>query len=393
MNRAIRLSLALAITASSALVSVLPRTARADGAKSQPVYVLTLSTDDSDDQADALTQALRSRVRQSHGWSLLETPQSFETLSIALKCPPKPDAACLQRIGDQLHADHFVWGTLSKAGGGQVKADVHMWARGKSDVEATNVYSDNLKDASDESLRAISTTLFGTLSGGGPGGTVVVHAGNGGGDVLVDGSPQGTLEGGVARIDVPPGAHTLSVRVPGFDASPLSTTVAAGVDQELTFPLIAGAPPPADSESHGSFPVRKVLEYGAIVAGGVLLIVSGVETAQWISDSNQSNSDRQHVPKTDTDVCANQVSAYAQDACNKSRDATTVSSLGWVFGGVGAALVGTGVVLLLTDHPSSLETGGPNASNDSARPPRKASVDVLPSIGPQGGGMQLRVTF
>ena len=79
--------------------------------------MLSLWTDDADDQADALTQALRSRVRQAQGWSLLETPQSFETLAIALKCPPKPDAPCLQRIGDQLHADHYVWGTMARKKG------------------------------------------------------------------------------------------------------------------------------------------------------------------------------------------------------------------------------------------------------------------------------------
>jgi hypothetical protein len=388
MNRAIRF--ALALTAASA--AVLPRTARADApnAKALPVYVLTLSTEDSDDQADALTQALRSRIRQAQGWSLLETPQSFETLAIALKCPPKPDAPCLQRIGDQLHADHFVWGTLSKGAAGQVKADLHMWARGKSDVEATNAYSDNLKDANDESLRAIATTLFGALSGVGSAGTVVVHAGSGAGDVLVDGSPKGVLEGGVARIDMPVGSHTITVRVSGFDAAAQTASVALGVEQDLTFPLAPAAPPPVDSSSHSTFPVRKVLEYGLIVVGGGLLIAGGVETAQWISDSNASNSDRQNVPKNVTDVCAAQVNTYAQDACRKSKDATTVSSLGWVFGGIGAAVVGTGVVLLLTDHPSSLETSGPSAS---LRTPRKPSVDVLPAVGPQGGSMQLRVTF
>ena len=103
-----------------------------------------------------------------------------------------------------------------------------------------------------------------------------------------------------------------------------------------------------------------------------------------------SNTDRQNVSKTYTDVCASQVNSYAQDACSKSRDATTVSSLAWAFGGIGAALVGTGVVLLLTDHPASVETTGGSASLHA---PRKPSVDVLPSVGPQGGGMQLRVAF
>src|SRR6516164_1118081 len=102
---------ALTVLATSVLgLAASPSRAEPPNGRATPVYILTLWTDDSDDQADALTQALRSRVRQASGWSLLETNQSFETLSIALKCPSKPDPPCLQRIGDQLHADHYVWG-------------------------------------------------------------------------------------------------------------------------------------------------------------------------------------------------------------------------------------------------------------------------------------------
>jgi hypothetical protein len=387
MNRAIRIALAL----SAASAVLLPRAALAEApsAKAQPVYVLTLSTEDSDDQADALTQALRSRVRQSQGWSLQETSQSFDTLAIALKCPPKPDSGCLVRIADQLKTDHFMWGTLSKGAAGNVKADVHLWSRGKADVEATNIYSDNLKDPADESLRTIATTLFGNLTGAGAGGTVVVHAGSGAGDVLIDGSPKGTLDGGVARVDVPVGHHSIGVRVPGFDSPAQSTTVAAGADQELTFALVPSNSPPSEGGTRSPFPMRKVLEYGAIVVGGGLLIVSGVETAQWINDSNQSNTDRQNVPANVTDVCTTQINHYAQDACNRSKDAQSVSTVGWVFGGLGAAVLGTGIVLLLTDHSSSSESDGTSA----AKVVQKPKLDVLPAVGPQGGSVNLSVTF
>ncbi|HEY8089040.1 MAG TPA: hypothetical protein VIF09_14370, partial [Polyangiaceae bacterium] len=142
-----RLALALLAATAAGAVSH-PAHAEPPSAKATPVYVLSLWTDDADDQADALTQALRSRVRQAQGWSLLETPQSFETLAIALKCPSKPDAPCLQRIGDQLHADHYVWGTMAhKKGAGEVTADVHLWSRGKGDAETNESFTDNLKDA------------------------------------------------------------------------------------------------------------------------------------------------------------------------------------------------------------------------------------------------------
>ncbi|HEY6463702.1 MAG TPA: PEGA domain-containing protein [Polyangiaceae bacterium] len=390
MRASLRGGLGVALLAALALGTA-ARTARAEppNAKATPVYVLSLWTDDSDDQADALTQALRSRVRQAQGWSLLETPQSFETLSIALKCPAKPDPPCLQRIADQLHADHYMWGTMArKKGAGEVSADLHLWSRGKGDNEATEVYSDNLKDASDESLRQIAAQVFAKVTGGSVAGTLVVHAGSGGGTVLVDGTEKATLTNGVARVDLPGGSHTVTVRVQGFDASTQQASVPAGQEQEMTFSLTqaSAAPEPA---AHGTFPTRKVVAYGAIVVGAGLLVGSGVETAAWINDSNTSKSDRANVNPSINDVCASEINASAVDACKRSKDAVTVSTLGWVFGGAGLALVGTGIVLLVTGH------GSGDSGHDAGTTARsnKPQVDVLPMVGTRSGVVDLRVTF
>lgn len=384
-------------------IGAVPRTAHAEppNAKATPVYVLSIWTDDSDDQADALTQALRSRVREAQGWSLAETTQSFETLSIALKCPNKPDPPCLQRIGDQLHADHYVWGTMNEKKGapGEVKADVHLWARGKGDTEAIETYSDNLKDASDESLRAIAARLFGKLTGTGAAGTLVVHAGTGGGSVLVDGAPKAVLENGMARVDLPSGAHTVSVRVPGFDSSSQSASVPVGTEEDMTFTL---SPTQAASESTSgsSFPVRKVLGYSSIVAGVGMLVAGGVEGMRYLSDYNDSNDIRKDMcapggtcTPVITDVCdpAQQLASgqpqKATQACNDSKDAVTASTLAWIFSGVGAVLIGTGVWLVTTDHASS--EGSTSAATASSKP----KVDVRPLLGLQGGRLDVRVTF
>lgn len=384
----------LAITllaAAAATLAAVPRTAHAEppNAKATPVYVLAIWTDDADDQAEALTQSLRSRVRQATGWSLLETNQSFETLAIALKCPSKPDPPCLTRIGDQLHADHYVWGTMArKKGPGEVTADMHMWSRGKGDEGAVETYSDNLKDASDESLKQIAAKIFGRLTGGVAGGTLVVHAGTGGGRVLVDGVDKAALEGGVARVDLGAGAHTVAVRVPGFDAPSQQASVAVGAENDLTFPLTAAPTGPVERDTGSSFPTRKVLTYTALVAGGGLLVGSGVEAAAWVSDSNKSHDDRKNVPANVTDVCAAKVNSFAVDACNKSKDAVTASTLAWVLGGAGAALVGTGLVLMMTD-PGSHESGHDAGTAAKARP----RLDVLPVVGVRGGAVDLRVTF
>jgi len=389
MIRATRFAFALL---AAAVLGAATRSAHAEppNAKATPVYVLSIWTDDADDQADALTQALRSRVRQAQGWSLLETPQSFETLAIALKCPAKPDPPCLQRIADQLHADHYIWGMMGrKKAPGEVTADMHLWSRGKPEGDGSESYNENLKDASDESLRQIATRLFGKVTGGVAGGTLVVHAGSGAGSVTVDGVDKGTLEGGVARVDVGSGPHTIGVRIPGFASPVQPASVALGAEQELTFALAPAVPAGQDTTTHSSFPLRKVATYSTLVAGAGLLVAGGIEGLAWLNDSNASKTDRKSVPNPPvTDVCKTGYNAQAVDACQKSKDAITSSELGWTFAAVGAALVGTGFVLMLGDHGSS------DAPRDATTPATgKPKVDVVPLVGTRGGALDLRVTF
>jgi len=384
MTRAARLAFAifalLAVGSWVGLAAAEPPSARAT-----PVYVLTISTDDADDTADALTQALRARVRRAQGWSLLETAQSFETLTIALKCPTKPDPPCLQRIGDQLHADRYVWGTMARRQSGEVTADVHLWSRGKRPADASESYAENLKDAGDGSLRQIASRIFGRLTGGVAGGTLVVHAGTAGGSVTVDGVDHALLEDGIARIDLGGGMHSIGVRVGGFDAPPLQADVAPGDEQDVTFILTPVASEAPDSEGRSRFPLRRVAMVSALIAGGVLVVAGGIEGIAWLVDSNDSKTDRKSVPSSVTNVCVTAVNGAALDACRRSRNAVVVSTLGWVFAGVGAVLLGTGVYLMPGGHGSSSSVG--------AATPTKPRVALLPTLGTNGGALDLRVTF
>jgi hypothetical protein len=313
--------------------------------KAAPVYVLSIWTDDADDQADALTQALRSRVRQTPGWSLLQATQSFETLAIALKCPPKPDFPCLQRIGDQLKADRYVWGTMDKkkAPAGLVSAELHLWTRLKPDTVARENYADNLKDPNDESLRAVAADLFTKLA-------------------------PASAPTAIANADTPP---------------------PSGPSGERQTPDIAVATSPTTgSTTSDRFPTRTVIAYSAVVVGGGLLAASIVEAANWIGDSNRSNDDRKLVPRSVTDVCADPSSTAAKDACNSSKDAVTASTLGWLFAGLGAALLGTGVWLIASDDGPR---GAPGNEVSSSALERR--FKVLPSFGPRATSVELSVTF
>jgi len=391
---------AFALAAASVLWISGAARAEPPSAHATPTYVLSIWTNDADDQADALTQQLRSRVRQVAGWSLLETTQSFETLAIALRCPPTPNQACLDRIGEQLHADHYVWGTMAKEKAGEVTAEVRLWTRGKPPTDASEAYSENLKDPSDDALRAIASRLITKVLGAGPAGTLVVHAGTGKGAVLIDGVSKGALDEGAARLKVPVGQHAVGVRVAGFQAEAKTVTTTDEGEEEVTLTLSPLAPqgeeaapeaePAADRKSR-PFPLRKVLAYSAIVAGAALLVGAVVEGAAWVSDKNASSSDRSSIPASVTDVCSvmgqpPSVMSAAQDACSKNSNATGASTGAWIFGGLGAALVGTGVVLLVTDpgHPDVTEP-----AQAMARP----RVEVVPSVGPRLGVLGLRLTF
>jgi hypothetical protein len=388
MIRATRFAFSLlAATALVGPMSVRMAAAEPPSAKAQPVYVLSIQTDDADDQADALTQALRSRVRQAQGWSLLESPQSFEMLSIALKCPARPDASCLQRIGDQLHTDRYMWGTMVKRPAGQVTADLHMWTRGKGDLDVAEPYSDNLKDASDESLRSVAARLFAKLTGGVSGGTLVVHAGSGKGTVLVDGTERGALDGGMARVDVPTGSHTITVKAPGFESQSQTASVTTAGEQDLNFTLNpVGAPPPEQPSTGPS--ARKVGEWSAIAVGGALMAAGVVMGVKWAVDYNHGKDLQNQVSSQNRDACQTQDSPQAQQLCQTSHTVTTDYTLAWILGGAGAAVLGTGVLLLMTDHSTKDEAPAAGQS-----PQAKPRLDVIPQVGATSASVGLRLTF
>jgi hypothetical protein len=389
MSRANVLALAM-LTVSA---SFLPRTARAESPNNRaaPIYVLQILTDDSDDQAESLTQAIRARARQARGWSLAETPQSLETLAIALKCPPRPDAPCLQRIGDQLRADHYIWGVMVKKKSGEVTADMHLWHRGKAEAEVSESFNENLKDPNDDGLRAVAARVFDQLTGAGAGGTLVVHAGTGGGSVLVDGVSRGTLDEGMVRIEVSEGSHAVSVRVPGFEAPALPIKVKAGAEQEVSFALAAAREDSShEPDAVGTpIPTREILGYAALATGVGFFTGATIEGLNWLADKNASDNDRKSIPSTVTDVCANPATASAteQDACSKSRDASSKSTFGWIFLGAGVAFAATGVWLITTDHTSSADATA--ASNKS----QSGHFAVVPMLAPHAGAMRVELTF
>src|ERR1700722_16545556 len=164
------------------------------GPETLPINVITIQSEGADDQAEALTRALRTAVRNMPGGSLGAGAYSLEVITRSLKCAEPPDANCQARIADQIKADRYVWGTLKKKGN-NVVGEVHLWVRGKGTTNFALDYAANVTDANDDALRRIAADAIGQVTGGPPKGSVHVHTGGVAAQVFIDGQPLGAMKG------------------------------------------------------------------------------------------------------------------------------------------------------------------------------------------------------
>jgi hypothetical protein len=116
-------------------------------------------------------------------------------------------------------------------------------------------------------------------------------------------------------------------------------------------------------------------------------VAAGVEGLKWADDKSASEKDRAQVPSSVSDVCANPVNGLALDACQKSGDAKTAATLGWIFAASGAVLGGVGAWLLLgAAHEPAHEPPGTRTS-------RRRPFEIVPTLGTRTQSLDLRITF
>lgn len=403
---AFALLLALMAPPSQAFAADAPAPA-ANPASAQTIAVLGIDSDEAQDQADALSDALKSRARQAPGWTLMEKSPSLGSLTVQLKCPAKPDANCQQKIADTLKSDRYVWGVMSKAGGGgQVNVELHLFRRGKPDFVIRETYSDSLKDKNDEKLRGLARRLFEELTGTSAG-HVIVRAGNGDGEVIVDGSRRVRLENGRATIELASGTHTLEVLPAGSTRRTKQVTVQNGGESVLDIELDAGAGQ-GPGEPSKPFPTRTVVGGSLVVVGTALAVTSVVFGVKWIGLKGDESGlvDQLKAGRSAAlagtyqagtvynggNPCDYSASSPVQvlgsgkstkDFCSKNSDATTASAL-FIGLGVGALVTGGVGAYLLTSKGSS--------ESQSAPLPKAGRVKVEPVFGTTNG-LALSGTF
>ena len=346
------------------------------------VAVLSFDSEDLEDQAEALSGALRSRLRASPVHALADSSTSLSLLIAALKCPSHPDAACLLRIGDQLKVDAFFWGTLAKSGPRTVTSEVHLWARGKPDAVAKETFSDNLRDQNDEVLKRIAGRIFDKLTGAPVAGILTVRAGEAEGSVLLDGVARGLLEHGQSVLELRPGSYTVEVRVVGYKPASHHVLVASGADLVLNLTLV---PEKAVVAEKPARPIsgRTIVTLGIIGAGLGFGVAGTVEGVSFLS--KQSKNDEHHKTLGASDFCDLSQPHTGDpeqlgEACQNLKDAKSALVLEAVFYSVSAVLLGTGVVLLITDRDEpKAETAG--------------KLEVKPRAGVTSAGLDLRMAF
>ncbi len=121
-----------------------------------------------------------------------------------------------------------------------------------------------------------------------------------------------------------------------------------------------------------------------VTAGAVLLVAGGIGIAKWASDKSTADQDRAMVPATVSDVCVAPGNLAAAAACQASTRELNDAVFAWAFTIAGAAVVGTGVWLLLA-------SGGSGRCQEHGLP--GSTIDVVPTIGARAGSLDVRLRF
>jgi hypothetical protein len=360
-------------------VLALPRVARADqpGGHSVPVAVLAFDSEDSEEQADAITGAVRSRVRAAPGWSLIETTQSLGMLTAAMKCPTRPPPECQQKIAEQIKAERYIWGFVAKGPTqGQVTAEIHLYQKGKADTVLKESYADNLKDSNDDTLRKIATRIVERL-GGNAVGVVIVKSTEQTGEIVVDGEKRVAVAQGTARVELAAGGHSIELAAGGI-AVKRNVLVTAGRETVVEFtPQGAGEP-----ASEGSpLKTRKIIGGAAMGVGAILGAIAVYEAFHYSSLQSDGTDYAKTIEKpADGRACAE----YDAKCIQIDKDSRTASALAWTLGGAGAVAIGVGAFLFFSDSGSSETT--------KAEAP-KPKTRVVPQVGGNSGGVMVLGSF
>jgi len=309
--------------------------ARADApaANAPPIQVIAIRSDDAEDQADALTAALRNRVRALRGFSLGDGDYALEVLTLGLKCGEVPDESCQIKIGNQIHADRFVWGSVKRSKSAkQVVAELHLWTRGRASTKTEFTFSDNLTAPGDDGLRRLVDEAL---------------------NVLLE-RQKAPIAGAAASAARPPAPRP---------ASPASTGTPAAGTPDAPADVSAGSGAESSGGSLNSTLGWTGVGVGAaFIAAGVFSVfrVNAIEGEEKVDRYRQAfrpevDSCDQAEAGISSKIAGAATPAEMKDFCST---AGTFQALKFVFFGLGALSAGAGIYFLATDNSASAARSG-----------------------------------
>jgi len=315
-----------------------------------PVDVIAIHSDEVDEQAEALTATIRSRVRALRGFSLHESDYALEVLMLGLKCGDVPDDPCQAKIAGQIHADRYIWGAVRRSKTHrQVIADLQLWTRGRPSTRTQLTFSDNLTAPGDDALKRLVEDALGKL----------IEEPKSAGSTTASSAPRPTplVSADIARsVGSSNESHaSLSADLPE-EATPgdgRRTAGWAGIGLGSVF-VAAG--------------IYSIVRVQAIDADQrVQLYRQGFRAGVDVCDEARAG--------VDSKMMGAATPTQMKDFCSS---ATTFQALQYVFFGLGAVSAGAGIYLLATDKRTTAAT---------------SRLDVLPSVGHSSARLDVRLSF
>jgi hypothetical protein len=350
------------------------------------IAILPIDTDDSDAQAELVTEQLRARVGTLPGVTVVQTPQTLPTATTALRCAAKPDVACQTKIADLIKADRYFWGTAKKIKAKNVvEIELHYYERGKPDFRQIETVAVGTTDAKDANIVRLLDRA--RLAVGVPTGEVQITYGTQGCTVTTDDGRSVTLVNGKASLEMSPGEHSFQVAAP-CAANTVRATVTLGGQSSVEFqPIVAG--PVAAVTPKKPFPTKTVVGVGLIAIGAGSAVVGLLQYGAYSSSQRQLRDEvgpsvpemlRAAGPGKAVDICESQRAAPLKPAIDGAvkqlcADGVRQSTIAWTAGGVAVALIGVGTYLVAT--------GGSSKPADEA--PKKATIRISPQLGAVDG--------
>ncbi len=345
------------------------------------IAVLELRAPDGEDEvASGGTEILRAQARDA-GFEVATVAQSLEQMVAAFGCDDAVPLECLQQIATHTHQNRFIFGSVRRGGPRRQTAPVRMEVRLFDNGRVSEP-----QNAETARAQAMDTDLW---------------------------RPQ--IQAMVTAL-----------------LPPVAVVTNNNVNNNI---IVVPPPPPAR-------PIRRYIGFGAIGLGGVSAIVGLVSGIQWlgissaiaadatalqsggmrsmdpgvvglnnlVSSSNNANAtglcgdlqDPVRMGMVPAQYDPNNVSRSREDArglCQSSAGAVLREG---VFFGIGAALLGVGLVLVITDNTGNASTApsSPSAAHSeevarmqrrtaSARPPVQWMVAPQMSFGYQGASLNM----